>query len=140
MSKGFKALTAIHSSVSDTIFTRIMACKTAKEAWDKLQEEFQGSSRTKQMQVLNLRREFEFLKMKENESIKDFTTRLLNVVNQIRFLGEQLSDTRIVEKVLVALPERFESKISSLEESRNLSEITLTDLVNTLQATEQRRK
>ena len=92
------------------------------------------------MQVLNLRREFEFLKMKENESIKDFTTRLLNVVNQIRFLGEQLSDTRIVEKVLVALPERFESKISSLEESRNLSEITLTDLINALQATEQRRK
>ena len=140
MSKGFKALTAIHSSVSDTIFTRIMTCKTAKEAWDKLQEEFQGSSRTKQMQVLNLRREFEFLKMKENESIKDFTTRLLNVVNQIRFLGEQLSDTRIVEKVLVALPERFDSKISSLEESRNLSEITLTELVNALQATEQRRQ
>ena len=37
-SKGFKALTAIHSSVSDTIFTRIITCKTAKEAWDKLQK------------------------------------------------------------------------------------------------------
>ena len=42
MSKGFKALTAIHSSVSDTIFTRIMTCKIAKESWDKLQEESKG--------------------------------------------------------------------------------------------------
>ena len=26
LAKGFKALTAIHSCISDTIFTRIMAC------------------------------------------------------------------------------------------------------------------
>ena len=44
MSKSFKALTAIHFSVSDTIFTRIMTCKTAKEAWDKLQEEFKNKA------------------------------------------------------------------------------------------------
>ena len=140
LAKGFKALTAIHSCISDTIFTRIMACESAKEAWDKLQDEFQGSARTRQMQILNLRREFETIKMKDKETVKEFTTRLLNVVNQIRVLGERLSDQRIVEKVLVSLPERFEAKISSLEESRNLNEISLTELVNALQATEQRRR
>ena len=45
----------------------------------------------------------------------------------------------MVEKVLVSLPERFESKISSLEESRDLSKITVAELINALQATEQRR-
>ncbi|KAF2294509.1 hypothetical protein GH714_012082 [Hevea brasiliensis] len=57
--KGFKALSCIHSAVSDVIFTRIMACETAKQAWDRLKEEFHGSESSKQMSVLNLRREFE---------------------------------------------------------------------------------
>ena len=41
--------------------------------------------------------------------------------------------------VLVTLPERFESKISFLEESKDLSQISLAELMNALQAQEQRR-
>ncbi|KAF2313323.1 hypothetical protein GH714_010353 [Hevea brasiliensis] len=48
--KKFKALSYIHSAVSESIFTRIMACETGKEAWDRLREEFQGSENTRQMQ------------------------------------------------------------------------------------------
>jgi transposase InsO family protein len=139
VAKKFKALSCIQSAISDSIFTRIMTCETAKEAWDKLKEEFHGSQRTRQMQVLNLRREFEILKMKETEVVKDYADRLMKVVNQIRLLGEDLPDKRIVEKVLISLPEKFESKISSLEDSRDLGSISLAELVNALQATEQRR-
>ena len=46
---------------------------------------------------------------------------------------------RIVEKVMVTLPERFEAKISSLEDTWDLSILTLTELVNALQAVEQRK-
>ena len=77
--------------------------------------------------------------MKDSEVLKEFTDRLLKVVNQIRILGEDLSDKRVVEKVLISLPERFEAKISSLEESRDLNQISLAELINALQATEQRR-
>ena len=122
--KKFKALSALHAGVSDVIFIRIMACTTAKEVWDKLKEEFQGSVRTRQIQVLNLKRDFEGLRMKDSEVLKEFTDRLLKVVNQIRILGEDLSDRRVVEKVLISLPERFEAKISSLEESKDLNQIS----------------
>ncbi|XP_060670999.1 uncharacterized protein LOC132800756 [Ziziphus jujuba] len=77
--------------------------------------------------------------MKENELVKDFRDRLLKVANQIRVLREPLTDQRIVEKVLVSLLEKFEAKISSLEKSRNLSEITLSELINALKAIKQRR-
>ncbi|XP_060668182.1 uncharacterized protein LOC132799733 [Ziziphus jujuba] len=77
--------------------------------------------------------------MKDSELVKDFIDRLMKVVNQIRILGEELSDRRVVEKVLVSLPEKFEANISSLEESRDLNQISLSELVNALQATEQRR-
>ncbi|XP_071917228.1 uncharacterized protein [Coffea arabica] len=134
-----KAMTCIHSAVSDAVFTKIMTCETAKEAWDTLKVAFQDNDRTRQMQVLNLRREFELLRMKDTENIKEYSDKLLDVVNKIRLIGEQLPDSRVIEKVLVSLLERFEAKISSLEDSRDLSQITLPELINALQAQEQRR-
>ena len=35
--KRHKAMSCIQNSVSDVIFTRIMACESPKQAWDKLQ-------------------------------------------------------------------------------------------------------
>ncbi|XP_031263615.1 uncharacterized protein LOC116121832 [Pistacia vera] len=139
MSKAPRALSHIHSAVTDLVFTRIMACETAKEAWDRLGEEFMGSDTTRNMQVMNLRREFEMLRMQEVEKVKEYVDRLMSVVNKIRLLGVEMSDKMIVEKVLVSLPERFESKISSLEDSKDLSQISLTKLVHALQAQEQRK-
>ncbi|XP_022897715.1 uncharacterized protein LOC111411412 [Olea europaea var. sylvestris] len=45
----------------------------------------------------------------------------------------------IVQKILVPIPEKFEATITSLENSRDLSRITLAELLNALQAQEQRR-
>ena len=95
---------------------------------------FQGSDKTRKMQVINLRKEFEVLKMEENETVRQYTDRLMKVVNRIRLLGEELIDKKIVEKVLVSLPKKFESNISSLEDSRYLSNMSLLELVNALQA------
>ncbi|XP_031283426.1 uncharacterized protein LOC116142121 [Pistacia vera] len=119
--KAPKALSHIHAIVADLVFTRIMAYKTLKEAWDKLREECMGSNTTRNMQV------------------KDYVDRLMSVVNKIRLLGVELTDRRVVEKVLVSLPKRFESKISSLEDSRDMRQVTLTKLVHALEAQEQRR-
>ncbi|KAL4388598.1 hypothetical protein GQ457_09G027370 [Hibiscus cannabinus] len=116
-----------------------MACETGKEAWDRIRDEFQGSEKTKQMQVLNLRREYGMLRMKESESVKEYADRLMKIVNQIRLFGEDLPEKRVVEKVLVSLPEKFESKIYSLEDSKDISQLSLAELVNSLQAVEQRK-
>ena len=60
--KRCKALTCIYTAIFDEVFTRIIALKEA----------FQGNQRTRQMQVLNLRREFELLRMKDSENIKEY--------------------------------------------------------------------
>lgn len=49
--KKSKAKSLMQNAVADTVFYRIMACKAAKETWDRLKEEYQGSDRTHQMQV-----------------------------------------------------------------------------------------
>ena len=45
----------------------------------------------------------------------------------------------LFKKILVTLPEKYEATISSLENSKDLSSITLAELVNALQALEERR-
>lgn len=60
------------------------------------------------------------------------------IINNI-ILGKEFIDNWIVEKVLVTLPERFESKISSLEESNDLCKLSLGELMSALQAQEHRR-
>ena len=137
--KAPKALSIIFSAVSELVFSRIMTCETAMEAWNMLKELYQGNERTKRMQVLTLKRDFDTLSMKEKETIQEYSVRLMAIANKIRLLGEDLLDSRIVEKIFISLPERFEAKLSSLEDSRDISEITLPELINALQAQEQRR-
>ena len=48
--------------------------------WNKLKEDFFGNERTKKMGVLNLRREFEALKMNDSEVIKEFMSKLMKIV------------------------------------------------------------
>jgi hypothetical protein len=90
----------------------------------------------KGMQVLNLIREFEMQRMKELETIKDYFDRLLDIINKVRLLGTNFSDSRIVQKILVTVPEKFEATISSIENSKDVSSITLAELLNALQALE----
>jgi len=88
------------------------------------------------MQVLNLRRQFEGLKMIKTDTIKDFSSQISKLVNQVRLLREDFLDSRVVKKVLVSLLEKFEHKICSLEDSKDFSEMSFQELVNALQAVE----
>lgn len=138
-SKMSRARGTLLAAVSAEIFTRIMTKKTAFEIWNFLKTEYEGDERIKGMQVLNLVREFEMQKMNESESVKEYIGKLLSIANKIRLLGSDFSDSRIVQKILVTLPERFDATISSLESTKDLSKITLAELSNALQAQEQRR-
>ena len=77
--------------------------------------------------------------MKETGTIKGYTDRLLGIANRVKLLGKDFSNERIVQKILVIVPEKYELKISALEESKDLLTIILGELINALQAQEQRR-
>lgn len=133
-----KAKASLFAAVSSTIFTRIMSLKSAKEICDYFKAEYRGDERIRGMQVLNLIRDFELLMMKELESIKEYSDRPLNIANRVRLLGSQFADSRIVEEILVTVPKRFEATITTLENTKDLSKITLAKLLNALQSQEQR--
>nr|XP_009622760.2 uncharacterized protein LOC104114098 [Nicotiana tomentosiformis] len=116
-----------------------MIMKSAFEVWSFLKKEYEEDKRIKGMRILNLIREFELQKMKDSDTIKEYSDRLLNITNKVRLLGSKFSDSRLVQKILVTVPERFEATISLLENTKDLSKISLAELLNALQAQEQRR-
>ncbi|XP_014503305.1 uncharacterized protein LOC106763651 [Vigna radiata var. radiata] len=77
--------------------------------------------------------------MKESDTIKEYSNTLLGIANKVRLLGTAFSDSRIVEKILVSVPERYEAFIATLENTKDLSKITLVEVLHALQAQEQRR-
>ncbi|XP_059309741.1 uncharacterized protein LOC132060849 [Lycium ferocissimum] len=116
-----------------------MSLTSPKEIWDYLKKEYVGDERIRGMQVLNLIREFELQRKKEFKTVKEYTDRLLGIVNKVRLLGTKFNDSRIVEKIWVTVPERYETCITILENTQDLSKITLVELLNSFQAQEQRR-
>jgi hypothetical protein len=43
----FKAKNTLLNGLSETVFTKVAHCKSAKEIWDKLQNIYEGDSKVK---------------------------------------------------------------------------------------------
>ena len=74
--------------------------------------------------------------MEEDESFDEFYTKLKDIVNLAFNLGETISEPKILRKVLKSLPERFHAKITAIEESKDIDQIPLTEMVGNLQTYE----
>ena len=61
---------------SDSLFPRISVSTTAKQAWDTLKEEFQGSVRVRNIKLQTLCRKLANMRMKGSETIKDYYSKL----------------------------------------------------------------
>ena len=76
----------------ETIFSRIAAATTSREAWLILQTKFQGSSKVVAVKLQTLRNEFETLQMKTGEAVQEYISRVTNIINQMRVFGDQISN------------------------------------------------
>ena len=74
--------------------------------------------------------------MEEDESFDEFYAKLKDIVNSAFNLEETIPKPKIVRKVLKSLPKKFHAKITAIEESKDIDEIPLTELVGNLQTYE----
>jgi gag-polypeptide of LTR copia-type len=78
--------------------------------------------------------------MKENESIGDYFTRILAVVNQMKSLGEKIEDMRVIEKILRSLNAKFNHVVVAIEESKDIDSMMVDKLNESLVAHDERMK
>ena len=58
--------------------------------------------------------------MDDEEDIASCFLRVAEVVNSLKGLEENTEESTIVQKVLRALPDKFDSKVSAIEEMKDL--------------------
>ena len=74
--------------------------------------------------------------MDDDYSFDKFYAKLKHIVNLAFNLGKQIPEPKIVRKILRSLSERFHAKIATIEESKDIDTIPLTDLTGNLQTYE----
>jgi hypothetical protein len=111
---------------------------TTKEMWDKLINSYEGNEKVKDAKLQTYRIQFEQLKMKEDETIGKYFLRIEELVNAMKALGEIIGEPSLVQKILISLPDRFNPKVSAIEELNDLKTLQFDQLLGTLTAYEKR--
>ena len=126
------ALNAIFCGVFAEEFHRISHITVAKEAWEILETTYEGTKKVKDTKLQMLTTRFEELKISKDESFDSFYSKLNEVVVGKFNLGEKTKDSKIVRKILRSLQESFRAKVTAIEESKDLDDIKVQELVGSL--------
>ena len=94
---------------------------------------YKGTKKVKDTKLQMLTTCFEELKMNEDESFDSFYGKLNEVVIGKLNLGEKTQDSKVVRKILRSLPESFRARVIAIEESKDLDEIKVQELIGSFQ-------
>jgi hypothetical protein len=79
---------------------------------------------------------FEEIKMLNDETFREFYFKLNDLRNSMVSLGKSVSDVKFIRKIIRSLHERFRIKVTTIEESKDLEEMKIEELVESLQTYE----
>ena len=131
-----RALNALFNVDTNEEFKKISSTETAKEAQTILQTTYEGTKVVKDSKLQRLTTSFEEIKMEEDESFHKFYAKLKDIMDSAFNLRGTIPEPKIVRKVLRSLTKRFHAKIIAIEESKDINQIPLTELVGNLQTNE----
>ncbi|MQL90502.1 hypothetical protein Taro_023093, partial [Colocasia esculenta] len=136
LSLNFKAKNYLCCALSKREFSRVSACKSAKEIWDKLQMAYEGTDKVKQTRIDILVSQYEQFKILPNENITQMYNRFSSIVVGLSSLGKNLSNKETVRKILRSLTLSWTPKVTAIEEAHDLTKLSIDNLIGSLMAHE----
>jgi len=101
-----------------------------------LETTYEGTKLVKSAKLQMLISKFEEIKMLEDETFGEFYSKMSYLRNSMVSLGKPISDVKLIRKILRSLPKRFRIKVTTIEESKDLKEMKIEELVGSLQTYE----
>ncbi|KAL8134682.1 hypothetical protein AgCh_009637 [Apium graveolens] len=136
IAKDAKVRHVLHSAIDNVMSNRVINCKTAKEIWDALETRCQGTDTIKKNRKTILTQEYEHFDSKTNESLNDLYDRFVKLLNDLSLVDKEydLEDPNL--KFLLALPECWDLKATTIRDNYNLDETTLDEIYGMLKTHE----
>ena len=125
-----RAVNALFNAITNEEFKKISSTEIAKKAWTILQTTYKEIKAVKDSKIQRITTSFEEIRIKEDELFDEFYAKFMDLVNFN--LWETIPKPKIMRKVLRSLPKRFHAKIITIEESKDIDKIPLTELVGNL--------
>ncbi|GKB25229.1 zf-CCHC domain-containing protein [Tanacetum coccineum] len=117
-------------------YERIFMCKTAKEIWDTLLITHHHNSQVKDNKIDLLIQQYEQFMISEEESIDNAFARFNTIITSLKALDEGFSSKNYVRKFLRALHPKWHAKVTTIEESKYLTSLSLDELIENLKVYE----
>ncbi|GKA87894.1 retrovirus-related pol polyprotein from transposon TNT 1-94 [Tanacetum coccineum] len=136
LAKNNEAKMVIYNALPRKEYERIFMCKTAKEIWDTLLITHQGNSQVKDNKIDLLVQQYEQFTIPEEESIDNAFARFNTIITSLKALDESFSSKNYVRKFLRALHPKWRAKVTAIEESKNLTSLSLDELIGNLKVYE----
>ncbi|KAG8374722.1 hypothetical protein BUALT_Bualt10G0025500 [Buddleja alternifolia] len=130
--KDLKAKNYLFQAIDRSILETIICKDSSKQIWDSMRKKYQGTAKAKRQQLQALRADFETLRMKSGESVSDYFSRVMTIVNKMRIHGDKSDDVTVVEKILRSMTPKFNYVVCSIEESKDIDELSLDELQSSL--------
>ncbi|KAL8127829.1 hypothetical protein AgCh_014672 [Apium graveolens] len=132
IAKDAKVRHLLHSAIDNVMSNRVINCKTAKEIWDALETRCQGTDTIKENRKTILTQEYEHFDSKNNESLNYLYDRFVKLLNDLSLVDKEydLEDSNL--KFLLALPECWDLKATTIRDNYNLDETTLDEIYGML--------
>ncbi|GJS89415.1 retrovirus-related pol polyprotein from transposon TNT 1-94, partial [Tanacetum coccineum] len=110
----------------------IFMCNTAKEIWKTLLITHQGNNQVKDNKIDLLVQQNEQFAISEDESIDSVFARFNTIITSLKALDEGYSSMNYVRKFLRALHPKWRAKVTAIEESKDLTSLSLDELIGNL--------
>ncbi|GJV25390.1 zf-CCHC domain-containing protein [Tanacetum coccineum] len=126
----------IYNALPRKEYERIFMCKTVKEIWDTLLITHQGNSQVKDNKIDLLVQQYEQFTIPEEKSIDNAFARFNTIITSLKALEESFSSKNYVRKFLRALHPKWRAKVTAIEESKDLTSLSLDKLIGNLKVYE----
>ncbi|GKB78769.1 zf-CCHC domain-containing protein [Tanacetum coccineum] len=136
LAKNNEAKMVIYNALPRKEYERIFMCNTAKEIWKTLLITHQGNSQVKDNKIDLLVQQYEQFVISEDESIDSAFARFNTIITSLKALDEGYSSKNYVRKFLRALHPKWRAKVTAIEESKDLTSLSLDELIGNLKVHE----